>query len=228
MTNTDPSRERKFWQSFGFWEVVLAVLSIILTLVIFKLQQERKNITYEILSNSSLLSVEKELKGDIEISYKGRKIENAQMIVLRIENLGSLPIPSSDFEGPIEINTDGTVLSAEITKTAPPYMPARVESVTTNSHSSIKLAPVLLNPGNFITLKIMLTNFDGSVNLTSQIIGAEIHEKPSPMVPDIPGRVSILSIILLYVIGMMAGGIILRWMWTTYSTTDAGDLRRSN
>lgn len=61
-------------------------------------QRQRKNISFEVLSNSSLLSVQDEIKKDVQILYKGKLVQQVNLILLRLVNSGNVPILSVDFE----------------------------------------------------------------------------------------------------------------------------------
>ena len=82
---------------------LISFAAILVAAVIYFKQRQRKNISFELLSNSSLLSVQEEVKKDVQILYKGKLVQ-ANLILLRLVNSGNVEVRSSDFEGPYQYN----------------------------------------------------------------------------------------------------------------------------
>lgn len=84
----------------------------------------------------------------LSISVEGRELKTPYLTVLEISNNGARPIPTSDFESPIEIRaTDNTkIVRAQVTAT----LPKDLQPVVTSSEELLKLQPLLLNPNDSI------------------------------------------------------------------------------
>ena len=63
---------------------IISALTIIVPLIIYRKKQQKKKISYRILSNTSLLMVEEGIKEDIEIFYKSKPVKQVQLLILRI------------------------------------------------------------------------------------------------------------------------------------------------
>lgn len=155
-----------------FWQfvivVLIGVLAIIAAVIIYLKQRLHKNISYEIISKSSLLSVNDEIKQDVQISFKGKLVQQVSLIILRIFNSGNVPVLSTDFESPIAITLgkNAIVLTAEIIDKQPDCLPTLI----TSEDSRIILAPTLLNPRDSVTLRMLVTNLE-TIDIDSRIAG---------------------------------------------------------
>lgn len=157
---------------------LIAIVTIIVSIAIYFKQRNRKRLSYEILSNTALLSVEEEVKNEIQLSYKGKAIEGVKLVVLRIFNSGNVPVVSTDYEKPIsiEFGTETRVLTAEVIKKSPPNL----QSTISIEDHVVTLYPALLNPADSITTKMLVTKYEKGLEINSRIIGVsrieELHE----------------------------------------------------
>ena len=84
--------------------ILLTIAAIVVSVIIYLKQRQRRSLSYEIVSATPLLSVEEDIKKDLQISYKGKPVEQVHLVMIKILNSGSLPIPSKDYEQPITIS----------------------------------------------------------------------------------------------------------------------------
>lgn len=79
----------------------------------------RKELTYEVLSNTNL--VDSSAKDVLQIVYKGVPVVAARLLILNIINSGKVPISDSDCSQPVTISfvENATVLNADITHKFP-------------------------------------------------------------------------------------------------------------
>jgi hypothetical protein len=154
------------WQFIG---AVLALLAIILTLYLFWLQRQRKSLSYDVISSTSLVSVNEAIKDSLQIFRNGKLIPGVHLLVVKLTNSGNIPIPSADYESPVILTFagDDVVLEAEIMLTHPNNVKASLEF----NESEVKLSPSLLNPGDTIEMKILLSKFSGKVNVDARVLG---------------------------------------------------------
>lgn len=149
--------------------VIIAIVTIIVSIIIYFKQRNRKKLSYEILSNTALLTLEEETKNDIQLSYKGTVVEGVKFLLLRIFNSGNLPIVSADYDKPIriEFGKETQVLTAEVIKKNPPNL----QSMITIEDRVVTLFPTLLNPEDSITIKMLVTKYEEGLQVNSRIIG---------------------------------------------------------
>ena len=141
------------WQFAG---AVIALLAIAATFLIYFLQRQRKSLTYEVLSKSSLLTVREELENRLQVLYDGEPTRDICLLVIRIINSGTEAIASRDFEKPICIGTGPTskILSAAITGVEPENLDVRIFA----AESSATIDPLLLNPRDSIEIKLLVSD----------------------------------------------------------------------
>jgi len=80
------------WQFIGALAAILfgvvAVVSLIIAVKAYRLQNKRKELTYQIEVDTPLVSVDKTLKSDVEIRYRGNVVENVRLVLIKIWNSG--------------------------------------------------------------------------------------------------------------------------------------------
>ena len=154
------------WQFVG---AVLGVFAIIVMVVLFFAQQRKKALSYEILSRTPLLSAAEEIAGKLQILFQGKAVQSVYLLVIKISNTGNVPITSSDYERPISIyfGKKAHILSGEISESDPQTIDAKIEV----RDQSILIEPVLLNSGDSITIKALVSNYYGKLYVDGRIIG---------------------------------------------------------
>ncbi len=134
----------------------------------------RKEITWKIISDTLVSPAHDRVR----VLYNDETIDDARLVILRIWNIGNVPVLPQDYENnnPIEFDfgEKAKVLDTEILRTTPPdikdNVPFRQED------EKILLGPLLLNSLDSITFKVLLTNFSGEVRVNARIAGVkQIH-----------------------------------------------------
>lgn len=140
------------WQFIG---VVLALATIALTVVVYRLQRKKKELAFGVLTRSQLLAVSEETQGRIRVTFDGNPVSNISLILAAVRNTGNVPIRPEDFEQPLRIDFGeaASVLSSVITN-QPPGRGAQIEQ----SPHHVVLPPVLLNPGDTVIAKVLVSS----------------------------------------------------------------------
>jgi len=151
--------------------ILLTIAAIVVSVIIYLKQRQRRSLSYEIVSATPLLSVEEDIKKDLQISYKGKPVEQVHLVMIKILNSGSLPIPSKDYEQPITLSfgNQTKILTAEIAETNPDSLEASIDA----SDRHAILVPALLNQKDFITIKMLVTKYRSEPNVSGRIIGVK-------------------------------------------------------
>ena len=135
----------------------IAIIAIVVSVILYFKQLNRKRLSYEILSDTSLLTTDEETKNEIRLTYKNEPIEKVRLIVLRIFNSGNVPVESEDYEEPISIRLgDARVLSAEVIKKSP----KNLKSTLIIEKGVVTLYPTLLNPADSLKIKILVSDYE--------------------------------------------------------------------
>lgn len=166
------------WQFIG---AVLALAAILVAVTLYLKQRRHKSLSYEIISSTPLLSLKDEIKGKLQILYEGKPIQQVHLIVARIINSGNTPIVLADYERPVSLSfgKEAQVLTAEVTKTSPDSLQASIKIEEKN----VVLMPTLLNQGDWVVLKMLVTKFGGEIAVDGRIVGIrEIRDlKETPL-----------------------------------------------
>ncbi len=170
---------------------VLAILAtVVVTVVVYLRQRQRKALEYQIVAVSPLVSVADEVKGKLQILFEGSPIQNAHLIVVKFVNTGNTPITESDFVAPLSLvfredhlqTSDiggkqsnifiigrAKVLSAEVIETKPPNSQVSI----TAKDAAVIVRPSLLNPQDSITIKVLVTELEDMISVDARIVGVK-------------------------------------------------------
>jgi hypothetical protein len=161
------------WQFIG---ALLALIAIGVSVYIFFLQRTKKSLSYQIMSETELLTVNEEIKGKIQILYEGIPVQKVHLLVLKILNDGNIPVTPDDFKETLSFffGKKAQILSAEVTETSPKTLKPVLNIIDKNK---IVLEPTLINGQDSITTKLLLAQYRGKVTPNARIVGVrEVRE----------------------------------------------------
>jgi hypothetical protein len=158
------------WQFIG---AVLAALAVFISVIVYLKQRRRKSLSYAILTNTSLLKWEAlAIKERLQLTYDGKAVQQASLIIVKIINSGSLPIISSDYELPVSLGFGkAKILSAEIAEVHPRSLNVSISVEGDTSGEKVVISPTLLNSGDWIALKILVAGFEYEIVVDGRIVG---------------------------------------------------------
>jgi len=131
-------------------------------------------LTYTVVTETALLSVDDEIKGKIKIKYGRKNIQNIHLVLLRVENKGNVDIAWSDYEKPIIFSfEDSEILSIE----AVDVSPKNLKPAITNGPSQFTIEPILLNKKDYIVIKLLFSNYGGKIAVDTRILGVKEIER---------------------------------------------------
>jgi hypothetical protein len=131
--------------------------------------QPRRGISYEVLSVTQLLTAHEEMEGRLLIRFDGAAVRDISIVLFQIFNSGNQPIVEQDFDRPLRvvIRGRGRILSSQVTEKVPEQLVAEVATVENDA----VLTPRLMNAGDMVTVKLIITEFEGSVVMSGRIVG---------------------------------------------------------
>lgn len=155
------------WQFIGAF---LALIAIGMSIYLFILQKNKKALSYRIITETALLTVNEEIKGKLKIVYENVPVQDVHLLVMKIENSGNVPITSSDFEEPLTFSFGETtqILSAETTDVVPRTLKPIISIKDSNK---IILEPTLLNGKDNFVVKLLLAQYNKYILPEARIIG---------------------------------------------------------
>jgi hypothetical protein len=155
------------WQFVG---MILALLGIFVSILVYLKQRQVKGIAYEVISDTSVLSIQEEVKGKIQVLYNGTPVEEAHLVVLRIRNFGTASGSPADYILPLtfDFGENAEILDTEILETVPNDL--KKEIALDKSSHEVMMKPILLNSQDSIKLKVLVTRID-QINVGARING---------------------------------------------------------
>ena len=154
------------WQFIG---AVFAILAVAVPLFLYWRQRQRKELSYEFVYRAPLVSIEEPVRGRVKVLLDDKPVQNIHLVAVRILNSGNLPIIPADYERPVSLcfSENAQIVSAEVSETKPKSLQTTVSVEKTK----VVLAPVLLNSGDSLTLKMLVNQFDEKIDVYGHIVG---------------------------------------------------------
>ena len=208
-TTAIPVQSGDFWSFMGdagWWQVILAVVALIVGGVLFLLQFNRKRLTYHLVSDTPFITIGEiaELSNRLEITFDKQPVESLDIrsMIIRLSNSGNTEIDDKDWRGPVtfDFGDKAEALTAEIID--PKKHKERAKAVG----SRIELEPILLNKRQAIIIKALIRQ-PNSITHDSAIKGVELTReytsapRSSYLVAATCAAISIPTILLLSVLG---------------------------
>jgi hypothetical protein len=199
------------WQFVGAAVGLVGTISaVVLGVVIYRLQRRRKALSYELLTQTRLVKVEEGYDSAIEILYEGQSVADVSLITLKIVNSGNLPITEDDYEMPAvwTFGEEARVLSADVMETDPTTL-QKMEHLIALVKNDLVLGTWLLNPGDSITVKLLVSGFGGEISASGRIAGVKDLQmvKRSSLV-DTSTRVTAVLFLVGFAMGMIIAWIV--------------------
>ncbi|MDN4523958.1 hypothetical protein [Fictibacillus fluitans] len=168
--------------SFELISLIATIISALLGLWIYHKQKTKKELHYEIISATSLLSGSQFGDfGDLKVYFKNEEIkEDIILVILKMKNTGNVSILAADWEKPIRIND---ILAADIVEKMPNHLEVNISRSI--NEKFIEVEPMLLNKGDYFVIKLLTKSFKkNEFVINNRIAGIidikEIKEKFRP------------------------------------------------
>jgi hypothetical protein len=154
------------WQAIGAFFTIAAIVA---SFAIYRWQRQRRALTYHVKSTYPLLKSTEELQGRLSVQVDGVAVRNIDVMFLEVQNSGNHPVSRSDFDVPfaIEFEPPAYIISAVVDAEEPDNLGVTLEV----AEQKVTLQPILLNPGDKFTLKLLLSSDSKKFAITGRIIG---------------------------------------------------------
>ncbi|RON53466.1 hypothetical protein [Pseudomonas frederiksbergensis] len=141
----------KTWDWKFVATIAITIASLVIPLFIWQVDLSSRSITVRLVSTSPLQPAAN--IQNLQISINGQNIESPYLSTLELENTGSKPILTAEFDTPLEIFVKGGAkfISAEIANTAPKNIPVKISSLGQEA----SISPFLANPKDKITISVI-------------------------------------------------------------------------
>ena len=157
------------WLRDPVWQFVLGSTAIFVTVIIFFFQQPRKEISYEIIQQTPLFSVNEQVGGKIQVLFNGNPVEDVYLLVVKVYNSGNIPTVRTDFDEPmtIQLQKDTEIISTEVLQEEVSDIKADI----TFKENTITILPTLINSNESIKIKAIINRFRQGITINARIIG---------------------------------------------------------
>ena len=164
-------------------------IGIIVSIFLWILNQRKKELSYEILFLDQLVKVTGNARKHLDVTFNGRRVDDARLAIVRVFNSGHLPITKADFVMPISVDFSpgSRVMLVDIAETQPADLDDRckvgdntVNLIDRIDRDKVILHPVLLNEGDSITMQILVHSEIGRPTVKGHIMGVRHIREHKP------------------------------------------------
>lgn len=165
------------WLSSAWWGPLSLIVSIIIAITAYYLQRKKKELTYSVIANESVVSVLKGEEENLEIFFKGVKIDKQlKMVIIQLSNTGKVEIKRDDFDTDISFifPNETRILQTNIGE----QNPTDLGTLLKNEDNILYLEKTLLNSGDFMNIKVLVTNMNNKdIKCSARIAGIKSIKK---------------------------------------------------
>lgn len=158
--------------------IIAAFLTSFVSFWIYSRQRNKREISYRIVSNANIATIDKNLESRVEIKLDGNTIKNARLIVLDIWNSGNTAIKSDDYNEPIIFVFDGAkVIGNEVLFTEPADL-ININTIKNSliSHTeSVEISSFLLNPKQRMRFSVLIDSEMNIIKVKGRLINGNIR-----------------------------------------------------
>ncbi|KTC41960.1 hypothetical protein AO260_02155 [Pseudomonas sp. ABAC21] len=150
---------------------IIALAGVAIPLYLWQFDLTSHSLTVRVVSSSALQPSSSEKFRDLQITLNGSPVPSPYLSTFELENTGSKPILTADFEGAIQILSQGKAkfISAQLVGTEPKDIPVSI----TNSDEGMKISPFLFNPKDKVTISLVTSGDAPSFSVRSRIAGVK-------------------------------------------------------
>ena len=171
--------------SAGQAEVILGLLGLLLTALLYDFcrRAKRKRLTYDYTSGRVANFVDT-FGGELKITFAGRPVDDVSVVSLTLKNAGGAPIQRADYEGDLQFRfpESEALVGIQATRSVPSDLVQRVKLIARNENKSLiffGVEPLLLNPGDQLTMLVLVNKFKNRVTAHGRVVGVSKIERRS-------------------------------------------------
>lgn len=188
----------QIWQFVG---VIFAVVGVLVSVFISLAEKKRKEFSYEVLTNAPMLNVAERVREHVKVTFLEEPVLQVQFVSVIFTNTGNVPITASDFEEKVKFTfgENPQILDIDLTS----KNPKNINAKTQLEPAGFSISPALYNPGDTITINILLGKFDGNVSVEGRITGIkEIKQLQGLDDKKVEKQINFAALMAFYGLGM--------------------------
>jgi hypothetical protein len=160
----------------------LGVLGILATILIAIRQRRPKRIVYDITAHRRIITqTGYQVTKPLVVSYGDRKLSDPYLVVVRIANTGKMEIRPEDWEEPLSLTVGSEIVDSGIVGTSSRDLKVEVTHVDSRQ---IRCSKILLNPGEWFDIQMLVDGPGNMSEASARIAGARLEPGKSPKPPQ--------------------------------------------
>jgi hypothetical protein len=190
--------------------IIAAIIGGVIAIWIYRKQRSKKEISYQIVSDAPVLSIDQTLASRVKIELDGNPVKEVTLVVFKISNTGKAAVDDKDYKEPL-IFTFATrkVISSEVVETEPKDLvdaPTRKIFIPlpTLGQNFIEFPKFLLNPKESVTFSVLLDGAKDEISKKGRIIDGNIIQR----ILDRKRSYRLLLLITMIVALLIEGGLL--------------------
>jgi hypothetical protein len=200
-------------------DVVISALALAFAVFVYSRERagKRKRLSYDYKGIE--ISASGQGFPGLELTYRGRAISQAAIVIITVKNSGSIPILKTDFQEPLTFSftgysADEELLAQHVSTIFPPDL--RLEVMVLNGSGregvpQVTVEPTLLNPDDRFSIILLAQNFAEEIKASGRIVGVNRVERiPIDSSQRSPLMIRLGLITLIFFLGVMAISYVLR------------------
>ncbi|HEX7735307.1 MAG TPA: substrate-binding domain-containing protein [Ktedonobacteraceae bacterium] len=208
----DPASQ--FW--IGVGSLLLSALAIVITIIVTVRGRQKKLLTHEVVSNSSVINVDNDVGEDLKLLLEGKVVTKVRLHVIKLFNAGNTAIAPEDYPNKLSFEFDSPPYQEPLIRCAihrtepetllpPPKLKNMLAIDDAPAQKVMTLEPPLLNPRQAIFLKVLL--LADHRDSTTMIVRGQIKDgevrKYTPPAVSLTRRVVVTGIAVAFVLGLL-------------------------
>ena len=155
--------------NFASLTFIVTVVGLAIPVWLWRADLSSKSLSLQLASQTPLTSESAGAIKGLEVSMDGVKIASPTLSVVTLLNDGKRPLPTADFEAPVEVRVSGgsRIVRAEVTSSQPKDIEAKLEWDT----AALRFVPVLMNPYESITVSIITEGARPVFSSRARVVG---------------------------------------------------------
>ena len=120
--------------------------------------RKKKSLAYEIITSSSLISVKKEIESEVNITFRGKKVEDVHLLQVKIINNGNDHVKEEDFKKPITFvfNPEVEIMDMSVKESSSESIQITLKLKDQNA---VEILPNLLNKKDWFIVNFLLNKY---------------------------------------------------------------------
>lgn len=185
-----------WWLSSSGW--LIGVIGVVLAVVAWVRPYRSKMLAWDVISNTPIAAVPTGAGHELEITYSGRPVKSAHLLVVRLQNTGREAVEVDDYAQLVrfEFSDRSELLTHNVVGESAPLDPTF--RVDTQHPRRVELNPLLLNPGDWLDVQFV-TDGPGAVPSATTRIANQTRElrRGLPQKANDPSAAMQMAVIML-------------------------------